>query len=62
MLMAVPDLKDHPMRQMYDAGVRMTICTDDLLFFNRTVSEQCQDLVDCGLFTEAEVINILDTE
>ncbi len=59
MLGAVPSLKEHPMRRMADAGVPLSIGTDDLLFFNRTVSQQCADLVDCGLFTESELFTIL---
>lgn len=62
MLKAVPALKEHPMRKMFDAGIRLTICTDDLLFFGKTVSDQCQDLVDCGLFTQDEICKILDSE
>lgn len=62
MLTAVPTLKEHPMRKMYDAGVKLSIGTDDLLFFNRTVSEQCQDLVDSGLFTKEEIFDILSAE
>ncbi len=62
MLGAVPSLKEHPMRRMWDAGVRITINTDDLLFFNRSVSEQCYDLVECGLFTQEEMFALLDSE
>lgn len=59
---AAKSLKEHPMRKMWDAGCRLTICTDDLLFFNRSVSEQCVDMVDCGLFTKDELFAILDSE
>lgn len=62
MLCSVPSLKEHPIRKMYDAGVRMTICIDDLLFFNRSVSEQCLDMVECGLFTKEEIFKIFDSE
>ncbi|NLM01020.1 MAG: adenosine deaminase [Treponema sp.] len=60
MLSAVPSLQDHPIKKFYDAGLKVTICTDDLLFFNRTVSEQCSDLVKAGVFTEKEIFDILD--
>ncbi len=60
MLGAVSSLKEHPIRRMVDAGVPVTIGTDDLLFFNRTVSQQCADLVECGLFTKEELFSILD--
>jgi len=59
MLGAVPSLQKHPMRRMADAGIPLTINTDDLLFFNRTVSQQCADLVHCGLFTKEELFTIL---
>ncbi len=62
MLGAVPSLDKHPMRILADAGVPLTIGTDDLLFFNRTVSQQCADLVDCGLFTKEELFSILDQQ
>lgn len=59
MLSAVPSIQQHPIRKFYDAGLQVTISTDDLLFFNRTVSEQCMDLVDAGVFTEDEILGIL---
>lgn len=62
MLTSVDKLENHPIRKMYDAGIRLTICTDDLIFFNKSVSEQCADLVNCGLFTKEEIISILDSE
>ena len=62
MLTAVDTLENHPIRKMYDAGVRLTICTDDLIFFNKSVSEQCADMVNCGLFTKEEILAILASE
>ncbi len=55
MLSAVPSLKEHPIRKLVDAGLRITIGTDDLLFFNRTVGQQAADLVNEGILTEDEV-------
>ena len=62
MLTAVDKLENHPMRKMFDAGIRLTISTDDLLFFNKSISEQCADLVNCGLFTKEEIFTILNSE
>jgi adenosine deaminase len=62
MLTAVGKLENHPMRKMFDAGIRLTISTDDLLFFNKSISEQCADLVNCGLFTKEEIFTILNSE
>ncbi|MDR1747586.1 MAG: adenosine deaminase [Spirochaetaceae bacterium] len=58
MLGAVPSLKEHPIRRMADAGVPVSIATDDLLFFNRSVGEQMADLVAAGVFSEDEVFSI----
>lgn len=60
MLSAVPSLEEHPIKKLVKAGVRVSIATDDLLFFNRSVSEQCADLVNAGLFTKEEVIQLLN--
>ncbi len=60
MLSAVPSLEEHPIKVFYHEGVNVTIATDDVLFFDKTVSEQCQDFVDLGVFSKAEIIDILD--
>lgn len=57
---AVPSLAEHPIRRMVDAGVKISIATDDLLLFNKSNSEQCADLVNAGLFTEQEMHSLLD--
>lgn len=59
MLSAVTSLEQHPIKKLVQAGVRVSIATDDLLFFNKSVSEQCADLVNAGLFTKQEVITLL---
>ncbi|MBP7479327.1 MAG: adenosine deaminase [Spirochaetaceae bacterium] len=59
MLSAVPSLEEHPIKKLVQSGVKVSIATDDLLFFNRSVSEQCADLVNAGLFTKQEVITLL---
>ena len=60
LLSAVKRMADHPIKKMFEAGVRLSIGTDDLLFFNRSVSEQCVDLVDAGVLTEEQILKILD--
>jgi adenosine deaminase len=60
MLGAAPSLEEHPIKKMWKAGVPVTICTDDLLFFNRSVSQQCADFINAGVFTEKEIFQILD--
>lgn len=59
LLGAVPSLKAHPVKKMLDAGVLLTIGTDDLLFFDATVSEQVFDLVTEGIITEADADRLL---
>ncbi|MGI5173230.1 adenosine deaminase [Treponema sp. OMZ 840] len=60
MLSAVPSLEAHPIKILYENGVNVTIATDDLLFFNKSISEQCVDLVEAGVLTKEQVFNILD--
>lgn len=60
MLGAVKSLKEHPIRKMIDAGIRVSVGTDDLLFFNRTVSMQLEDLLNDGVLTEEMVKKILE--
>lgn len=59
MLSAVTSLESHPIKILVNEGVRVSIATDDLLFFNRSVSEQCADLVNAGVFSEEDVLDIL---
>lgn len=59
MLGRFSSLKEHPMRKFFDIGIKFTINTDDLLFFNKTVSEQCADLANEGIFTVEELERIV---
>ena len=59
MLSAVKSLEEHPIKKQVEFGIPVTICTDDLLFFNRSVSEQCADLVNANVLTEEQVKSIL---
>lgn len=59
MLGAVASLETHPIKRMLDAGVPVTVGTDDLLFFGRSVSEQIFDLVSLGTITEADADKLL---
>jgi adenosine deaminase len=58
---AVKDLRDHPIKRMIAAGVPVTVGTDDLLFFDHTVSRQILNLVTEKVITEAEADAILNT-
>ncbi|MBP3417466.1 MAG: adenosine deaminase [Spirochaetaceae bacterium] len=58
MLGAVKGLEVHPIKKIVEAGIRVTISTDDLLFFNKSVSEQCFDLVKAGVLTIEQIKSI----
>ncbi len=59
MLSAVKSLEAHPIKKLCDAGVNVTIATDDVLFFDKTVSEQCVDLIKIGMFSKNEIEDLL---
>lgn len=59
MLSAVKSLEEHPIKKIVEFGIPVTICTDDLLFFNRSVSEQCADLVNANVLTMEQIKTIL---
>jgi hypothetical protein len=54
----VARLEDHPVRALYDAGVRVTINSDDALVFGVGVSEEFMALHRAGVFTAAELDQI----
>jgi len=54
----VARLEDHPIRALYDAGVRVTINSDDALIFGVGVSEEFLALHRAGVFTAAELDQI----
>ena len=47
----VARLEDHPIRRLFDAGVKVSVGTDDALVFGRSVSEEFLALHACGLFS-----------
>ncbi len=51
-------LQDNPIRKLYDAGVRVTVNTDDALVFGVGVSEEFLALYRAGVFTAAELDSI----
>jgi len=58
---AVPSLAAHPIKKMLDAGVPVSVGTDDLLFFDNTVAQQIYNLVAEKIITEADAQAILAT-
>lgn len=59
LLGAVPSLKEHPIKKMMDAGVPIALGTDDLLFFEDSVSLQLFNLVSQNILTESDADKIL---
>lgn len=54
----ISSYKSHPIRQMFDAGLKVTIGTDDLSIFNSSLSEEYFHLYKSGLFSVAELEQI----
>jgi len=54
----VPSFKSHPLRKLFDAGLFVTINTDDLMIFNQSVSEEYLNLFRTGAFTDEELDHI----
>lgn len=48
----------HPIRQMFDAGIRVTVNSDDLAVFGRSVSEEYLRLYEAGIFSAEELEQI----
>jgi adenosine deaminase len=59
LLSRIPSTAVHPIKRLFEAGLRITIGTDDLLFFDKSISEQCTDLIGAGTLTQAQVEHIL---
>jgi adenosine deaminase len=51
----VERLRDHPIRRLFDAGVKVTVNTDDAIVFGIGVSEELLRLHQAGVFTPAEL-------
>jgi adenosine deaminase len=58
MLGRVETLAAHPIRALYDAGVRVTVNTDDVLVFGQSVSDELLNLYRAGVFNAAELDQI----
>ncbi|MDF2590268.1 MAG: Adenosine deaminase [Anaerocolumna sp.] len=54
----VKDLKSHPIKQLYDAGIKVTINTDDMLIFDVGLSEMYYQFFNDHVFTTRELDEI----
>lgn len=55
MLSRVESIKKHPIRELFDNGVKVTINSDDVLVFNSPVSGEYLKLFDEGVFNAQEL-------
>ncbi|MEP3210492.1 MAG: hypothetical protein ABJN95_14925 [Maribacter sp.] len=55
---AVKHISEHPIRKLYDHGIKLTINTDDHLLFNATLTDQYLDLIEKQVFSFEEIENI----
>lgn len=55
---AVRHISEHPIRKLYDHGIKVTINTDDQLLFNATLTDQYVDLIEQQVFSFEEIDNI----
>jgi adenosine deaminase len=51
----VAQMEDHPIRRLFDAGVRVTVNTDDPLMFGSDLSHEFLALFQAGVMTAAEL-------
>ncbi len=58
MLGRVESLAKHPIRQLHDAGVIVTVNTDDVLVFGKSLSEEYLGLLEAGVLSPAELDQI----
>lgn len=58
MLGRVKSYSTHPIRELFHAGVPVTINTDDMLIFNQSVTQEFMNLYKSGVFNE-EDLNII---
>jgi adenosine deaminase len=55
---SVKSINEHPIRTLFDHGVKLTINTDDLLLFDATVSDQYISLMEDEVFSFEEIDEI----
>ena len=58
LLGAEDSIENHPIRKLFDHGIKITVNTDDLILFNASVSDEFIKLLEASLFTfeELEII------
>ena len=52
-------LENHPIRQLFDAGVKVTVSTDDPLSFGNTLADEYTALVEQRGFSRKEIVQLM---
>lgn len=60
-LSRVAGYRHHPIRTLYDAGVKVTVNSDDIMIFGSMVSDEYLHLFSCGLMSAEELNDIRHT-
>lgn len=55
---AVKDINEHPIKILFDKGVKVSINTDDLVLFNATITDEFNDLYQHEIFSIEEINTI----
>lgn len=58
LLGAVKDIKSHPIKKLFQKGIKLSVNSDDLLIFDKGVSEEYMYLYKSGLFSAEELDRI----
>jgi adenosine deaminase len=56
-----PDYRSIPLRKFAGAHVPFALCTSSLLLFHKSISEQCVELCNAGLFTKEELTALISS-
>ncbi|MDR0462033.1 MAG: hypothetical protein LBG88_01705 [Christensenellaceae bacterium] len=57
----VKSMKDHPIKKMYESGLKITIGTDDLLFFESDINNEYLELYKNGVLSRKELNQIRES-
>lgn len=55
---SVKSIAEHPIRELYDQGIKLTVNTDDLILFDATITDQLTGLIENKVFNFEEIDEI----
>ncbi len=55
---SVKNIIEHPIRKLYDHGIKISVNTDDFLLFDSSITDQYIDLLENNIFSFEELENI----